>query len=167
TEPSIARAYIPFLAEAIHSLAKAGFNVAVLIHTPEDRALVEPLQRACDLPVEVVEETCPLRLKGILGTARGVISSRFHALVGALSQDVPALAVGWSHKYPQLMEEFGQPEAAIAVGDHARLQRWLEEIGDETTRTKLRECLAERNHQLRQKIEAMWSQVESILATAA
>ncbi|MEM2001632.1 MAG: hypothetical protein QXT77_03155, partial [Candidatus Methanomethylicaceae archaeon] len=63
----------------------------------------------------------------------------------------------------QLMEEFGQPEAAIAVGDHARLQRWLEEIADQTTRTKLRECLAERNHQLRQKIEVMWSLVDKAI----
>lgn len=46
-------------------------------------------------------------VKGIIGNFTLLISSRYHALIGALSQGIPALAAGWSHKYEELMSVVG------------------------------------------------------------
>lgn len=167
TDHKTAERYIPFLADTIKAVLKGGLHAVVLIHTPEDKALVKPIQDACDVPLDVIEETCPLRLKGILGTACAVISSRFHALVGALSQDIPALALGWSHKYAQLMQDYGYPEAVVHVGDQAALTRWLQTILCEGTRKEIRERLNQRNQHLRTRVEEMWSAVDGVLRNRA
>jgi colanic acid/amylovoran biosynthesis protein len=166
TDPITAENYVPFLTNIIQMVRVRGFEPALLIHTPEDRALVEPIQQACGFPIDIVEESCPVRLKGILGTAYAVISSRFHALVGALSQNVPALAVGWSHKYEQLMREYGCPEAAVQVSDQNGLTAILGQILKEPTRSAIIDRIRQANDRIRQEIETMWSAVDQVLAPA-
>ena len=51
-------------------------------------------------------------LKSIIGNAHMAFGSRFHFLVAALSSGVPSMAVGWSHKYKELFDEFGVGEFA-------------------------------------------------------
>ncbi|GAB6188077.1 polysaccharide pyruvyl transferase family protein [Thermopirellula anaerolimosa] len=163
TDRSLAERYIPFLAEAIKGVINHDLNASLLIHTPEDRALVEPIRNACAFEIDVVEESCPLRLKGILGTAYAVISSRFHALVGALSQNVPALAVGWSHKYGQLMRDYGCPDATAEVDDLDGVRSWMESLGNAESRCALQNTLNEHNQKLRREIQRMWREVDEVL----
>ncbi len=56
----------------------------------------------------------------ILGACDVHAVSRFHAMVGALVVGVPVLVMGWSHKYLEVMERFGQ---ADMVFDGADLDR--------------------------------------------
>lgn len=49
-------------------------------------------------------------IKSVVGNCDILIGSRFHALVFALSQSVPCLALGWSHKYRELLAQFGMEE---------------------------------------------------------
>lgn len=44
--------------------------------------------------------------------------SRFHAMVGALALGVPVLVLGWSHKYAEVMEQFGMAEWAFDYSEH-------------------------------------------------
>lgn len=44
--------------------------------------------------------------RALVGRCDYLVGSRFHALVFALSQGVPCTALGWSHKYRELMELF-------------------------------------------------------------
>lgn len=167
TDGAIAQRYVPFLEEVIQAVKKRGLWAAILLHTPEDRAFVASLRSVCGNNLPVIEEGCPVRLKGILGTAHAVVSSRFHALVGALSQNVPALAIGWSHKYGQLMEDFGCPQARAEVGDLAAVDRWLDEITASSSREKLLATLAEANRRIRGQIEQMWKAVEDVLGVGS
>lgn len=52
----------------------------------------------------------PSELKGLLKDADAVITSRFHAMVGAMSSNVPAFAIGWSHKYQEFMALYGKDD---------------------------------------------------------
>ena len=55
-------------------------------------------------------------LKAVIGMAEWVISSRYHVLVAALSQGVPALALGWNPKYESLMELYDVSECNFDIG---------------------------------------------------
>lgn len=47
-----------------------------------------------------------VELKAALGEYHVLFGSRYHALVAALSQGIPVIAVGWSHKYEELMKAY-------------------------------------------------------------
>ena len=44
-----------------------------------------------------------------------VVASRFHAIVHAYKNGVPAIALGWATKYRELLEMFGQGEYRFDV----------------------------------------------------
>lgn len=46
-------------------------------------------------------------IKAMISACDLMLGSRFHALIAALSSGVPTVAVGWAHKYPELLGEFG------------------------------------------------------------
>jgi len=56
-------------------------------------------------------------IKAVLGCLDLLIGSRFHSLVLALSSGVPCVAVGWSHKYQELMSDCGVGAFSYAVQD--------------------------------------------------
>ena len=47
------------------------------------------------------------QIKRVIQAMDAVLVSRFHAMVGALSLEVPAAVLGWSHKYAEVMARFG------------------------------------------------------------
>jgi colanic acid/amylovoran biosynthesis protein len=48
-----------------------------------------------------------------------VIGSRFHTLIFALSSEIPAIAIGWAHKYAELMGLFGLDRFVL---EHSQLK---------------------------------------------
>lgn len=57
-------------------------------------------------------------IRAYIGHCQILVASRFHAMVFALSKQVPVLLVGWSHKYQEVMQQFGLGEYAV---DYSRL----------------------------------------------
>lgn len=76
-----------------------------------------------------------------IGQCELLIASRFHAMVFALSRQVPVMLIGWSHKYQEVMEQFGLSEYAT---DYSMLS--LESLKQRF------ELLLERQEQIRCKI---------------
>ncbi|MEO0559482.1 MAG: polysaccharide pyruvyl transferase family protein [Bacteroidota bacterium] len=66
----------------------------------------------------VTEDCSAADLKAMIGVCELMIGSRFHALIAALSSGVPSVAVGWAHKYPELLAEFGLETYVL---DHSNL----------------------------------------------
>lgn len=56
-------------------------------------------------------------IRAAVGRLDLLVGSRFHTLVFGLSQQVPVLAMGWSHKYRELLASFGM---ADGVQEHDR-----------------------------------------------
>lgn len=46
-------------------------------------------------------------IRAYIGQCECLVASRFHAMVFALSEQVPVMLIGWSHKYQEVMEQFG------------------------------------------------------------
>ena len=42
-----------------------------------------------------------------------IVTSRFHAMISALVERTPLLVVGWSHKYGEVLAQFGLVDAAM------------------------------------------------------
>ncbi|MCT0208564.1 polysaccharide pyruvyl transferase family protein [Synechococcus sp. CS-1332] len=76
----------------------------------------------------------------ILGACDVHAVSRFHAMVGALVVGVPVLVMGWSHKYLEVMERFGQADMVFDGADLDRprtvalIQQLLTERADRRVR---------------------------------
>ncbi|HSK47721.1 MAG TPA: Coenzyme F420 hydrogenase/dehydrogenase, beta subunit C-terminal domain, partial [Coriobacteriia bacterium] len=114
--------YIGFMAELTQGLLADGH--AVLLFPNATRAGSAKL-RNNDLPViaqiaervgdnervlAVAGDMNAAALRTVLKACSAAAVSRFHAMVGALSEGVPVAVVGWSHKYLEVMKQFGLGE---------------------------------------------------------
>ncbi len=159
TDPQMARLYIPFLLQCIRLLDARGARPFFLIHEGrEDEQIAAECARA--IPTEVVREEDPLVLKGLIGNCAGMIGSRFHGLVSALSQGVPALAVGWSHKYEMLFSSFGFPQGIMNLtDDEAMVGSRMSLLLDSPATREISVQLQARAHEQRGELAAMWDSV--------
>ncbi len=115
--------YIGFLVEVTSDLLAAGSSVVLF---PNATRAASAKLRNNDLPViaQVSERVADVtgRLLAVRGDMAAapirlvveacdvVAVSRFHAMVGALSACVPVAVMGWSHKYAEVMQQFGLEE---------------------------------------------------------
>jgi polysaccharide pyruvyl transferase WcaK-like protein len=67
------------------------------------------------------------------------VVSRFHAMVAALSSGIPVLVIGWSHKYLEVMESFGQEDMVIDYkqGGHEVVSTLLDGLLDDRAQRAL------------------------------
>jgi colanic acid/amylovoran biosynthesis protein len=52
-------------------------------------------------------------IKALISECDVVVSSRFHAMIGSLALSKPNLVIGWSHKYQEVMADFGLAEWVV------------------------------------------------------
>jgi len=109
--------YVTQLAELAASLTSAGFTVMGVCHEGEnDLAILrDVVNQLKPKTIRVVSGLDGLQLKGLIGECAGVITGRYHAAISGLSQGVPTLVHGWSHKYGALMSDFECPEMIVDV----------------------------------------------------
>jgi colanic acid/amylovoran biosynthesis protein len=155
--------YLAFLDAAIERLGSAGMNPVFVLHSAaEDRRVAERVQTR--RPIDMIEHPDPRVLKWILGRADLVVGSRFHGLVSALSQGVPCIGAGWSHKYPELFRDFGVPELVVAdLTDRERLDEILSDMDTPEGRARYRERILAAGDVLKGRSEEMWQEVEGVI----
>jgi colanic acid/amylovoran biosynthesis protein len=158
-----AGSYLPMLNHCIAAVREFGLEPSVLIHGKHDVALAEALQKESPQPLEIIHESDPVRIKQVIGCSLLVIASRFHALVSALSQRVPAIGTSWSHKYEMLFGDYECRQFLLPVGvgkdqifDQVRLATGPE-------RTVLLAKLRTNNERLVGQARQMWKEVEQII----
>lgn len=115
TSGSVAEHYIPLLVTCLRYFVEAGYKPFFLIHGgKEDEELAQEAVQQFRYDVPIVAEDDPLNIKGIIGVCKAVVSSRYHGLINALSQGVPAVGTGWSHKYQALFDDYGCPDLLLS-----------------------------------------------------
>lgn len=117
--------YVAMMAELVrHIRTSAGRPIVVVPHSarpgqPESRMNDLPVCRdlvaAVDDPeVSLIDRSLrPAELRAVIGASDALITSRFHAMISALAMTTPALVVGWSHKYAEVLQEFGAEDLAV------------------------------------------------------
>ncbi|MGZ0174356.1 MAG: polysaccharide pyruvyl transferase family protein, partial [Planctomycetales bacterium] len=158
--------YIGFLAATARTLNDRGLSPFFLIHEiATDRAVVERVNQQLDVPLPIVEESDVFQIKHILGNSRTVIGSRYHGLVSALSQGVPCVATGWSHKYFHLMKDYDCQDYFVDLSG-SQPERQLSGLLDPGYLQNCRRRVANRAQELRLQAEAMWREVFEVLGVA-
>lgn len=156
-------AYLPFMIKCAKYLVEQDAKPFVLVHEgANDEMLAVTIAEAVG-NVPIIKETDPLKIKGILGSCEATIGSRFHGLVSALSQGVPSLATGWSHKYIRLFEDYGFSEGVVSVVDSEEvIKTKIDLILQNEGSFMLKKQLKERSIVLKKHSEEMWQQVFEI-----
>jgi colanic acid/amylovoran biosynthesis protein len=156
-------AYLGFLRQTVQAVLHRGYEVIVVSHEPMDQPFVARLESEFGRSITSRSAVSAVDVKAIVGGASLVVSSRFHGLVNALSQAVPAIGTGWSHKYSQLMADYGCQDCLWSVEGaatvDARLGEWLKAASLSARRLALERPAAS----LKERTRAMWRQTRACL----
>ncbi|MDP4982700.1 polysaccharide pyruvyl transferase family protein [Pseudoalteromonas tunicata] len=108
------QSYVMFWVRSAEVLIKLGYKVALLNHEgKEDLAICEDIIKHAKCELILIDGLSGVKIKAFLGQCDGVISSRYHGCVSALTQGVPCLATSWSHKYEMLYQEYDLPNNIV------------------------------------------------------
>ena len=164
TDATSSGRYVPFMTGCVRRLTELGARPYMLVHEGVDDERLAAQISAASGGIPIVKEDDPLRIKGILGASRAVVASRYHALVSALSQGVPAVATGWSHKYTELFEDYGFPEGVLSIDAEAgHIDSMLERIVDTAASQEITAQLLHSSARLKSLSEEMWGAVQSVI----
>ncbi len=168
TNKQESEAYLPFMIRCANYLVAQGAKPFVLVHEgANDQMLANKISEAVG-GMPIVKVTDPLHIKGILGTCDATIGSRFHGLVSSLSQGVPSLATGWSHKYLRLFEDYGFKEGIVTVLDSDEdIHYKIDLLLNPEFANPLRQKLSNKSEELKILSEKMWEKVFQTIDNSA
>ena len=127
-----------------------------------DRKICEQLNLKLKHNIEILEFECPIEVKQFIGSCKGVISSRFHGCVSALSQAVPCIAFSWSHKYQMLLDDYDFSEFLISSTSADKdIEHMLESFVklNENDRNKL----AQQSSVHQESVKVAWGKIKSCI----
>lgn len=153
-------AYLNFLKKSVDNLIQQNMNPIFVIHDGcEDKKVIDYLgQEYSHIPT--LQDEDPRVLKWILGQADFVIASRFHALVSSLSQGIPCIGAGWSHKYPELFNDFNTSDTLLEdLTDFEALNSMISQLAKNEYRNIKKDHIKAASASLKLKIDAMWNTV--------
>ncbi|GHB31521.1 polysaccharide pyruvyl transferase family protein [Mongoliitalea lutea] len=158
--------YPIFLQKVIEIAQQKGIMPVFLIHESKmDAAIAKLVNDSLLKPIPVIHEENALHVKGIIGESKAVITSRFHGLVSALSQGVPCLATGWSHKYEMLFKDYEYEEGLCLLHQSDDYyQEKLTSILDPEKAESVRKKLVARSTEEKKRTEGMWNMVFGLLS---
>lgn len=83
---------------------------------PDDRQLCDLIQSGSETNgrcLSISDNVSAAEIKSVIGHLELLIGCRYHSLVAAISNRIPAIAIGWSHKYLGLLDLFGLSEYSL------------------------------------------------------
>lgn len=165
TSGDTATKYVGLLGRCVQLLKEMGQPTIFLIHEgSQDRELAKSVCEEAELDLPIIVEEDVFHVKGILGACKAVVGSRYHALIGGLSQGVPCLGTGWSHKYTELFQYYGCPEALLPVDvADKELRERLSRVLEGSSRAGIVDTLQVKASEHCASTERMWIDVLATL----
>jgi colanic acid/amylovoran biosynthesis protein len=117
--------YLDLLTQTAALLRKQGIGVDLMAHSWKDDSdklrnndwpLCTRIHEALGKPADMKllgPGLDAVALKEAVSGYRVVLTSRFHGMVAALDTGTPVWVLGWSHKYREILSEFGQESHAL------------------------------------------------------
>lgn len=139
--------YINLIDNLINHISKNS-KVYLLVHSftknasSSDSFVIDEILKINKNAIKINSDLNPIILKKVLSEAKYVISSRYHVIVGAMSSNVPAIAIGWNEKYKSFLSLYNMQKNNIEFNDKS-----FETISDLTNNFDMN------NTQVKQKIQ--------------
>lgn len=158
TDKKVGDLYIPLMAVCVQHLIQKEQKPFFLIHDgDDDLRLAKNICAYFGTDIPIIQENDALHIKGIIGSCTGTIGSRFHGLVSALSQGVPSLAIGWSHKYKMLFEAYEFTDGIIDINDQKEnILNKIDLLINPESRNSIKTILENRSEDQREQSRKMW-----------
>lgn len=133
--------YVSAVAELVRGLRTAtGLGVVIAPHSyrvgqPEGRMNDGPVCRqvaaACGDDAMVMGIDADLtagELRHLVASGSVLITSRFHAMISGLATATPTVVVGWSHKYKEVLDDFGLADYGMDTQELNQPQHVVEKV---------------------------------------
>lgn len=135
--------YVQAMAEVVRGIrASTGRGVVIAPHSyraglPEGRMNDGPVCRevaaACSEDERVVGLDADLtagELRHVVALGSVLVTSRFHAMISGLSTGTPTVVVGWSHKYREVLDDFGLADFGMDSAELKTPTHIVEKVSD-------------------------------------
>jgi colanic acid/amylovoran biosynthesis protein len=161
-----AERYVPFMAQCIKEVEAVGLRPVLLLHGEDDLSVAERIREQVGHDIPLHKEEDPIAIKRFLGESHVVIGSRFHALIGALSQGVPSIGTSWSHKYERLFEDYHCQDMLLAVSAHKEQIRARIRTTTSDDRADLVQRIKQASRVIESSTKDMWRRVDRVIGLA-
>ncbi len=177
TGTGLENGYVRVLVDICRTLRERGMSVVLIPHeiegsgqgTTDDRLLCSMIRGAVDDPcVVAMTDACDAtEIKAVVRGLHLLVGSRFHTIIAALSSCVPVVALGWSHKYEELLRSF---DMESLVYDHGRLdaggvRQLVDEILEQ--REALHQRLTELVPATKASVDALFDRIAALIEKKA
>lgn len=120
--------------QIIETLQQKGKHVFLIYHSAEDLSIccsIKTKYFSDDENVVLIEkELSCLEFDEVVKCFDFVVASRFHAVVHAYRNSIPAVVPGWAVKYQELLDLFGQGDFVFNVRESLQGGKIVEAVGD-------------------------------------
>lgn len=165
TSNDMQKKYVSFMKRCTQVLQDNNMKPYILIHEGEkDENLASEIIAALQNRIPIIKESNPMHIKGIIGTAEGLLSSRYHGLISGLSQAVPSFGTGWSHKYKMLFNDYGFEDGLVDLSEDIEISiEKIIKINDENARKFIQLKLSEKANEIKEQSKQMWNEVTNVI----
>lgn len=152
--------YIDFLTQTVKSCISYGKKVYLLNHEgKKDEELAYICKKNISDEIEVVTGLTALEVKGLIGSAYLVISSRFHGVASSLNSCVPCLSTSWNHKYEELYKDFSIKSCVLPLDNLEESINMVKKMLDNDVNQEVRNRLKESSPVIKKRVCEMWKQI--------
>jgi colanic acid/amylovoran biosynthesis protein len=147
--------YVKNIAALVELLREMGYQPYGLSHEGDRDVTV--LTRVADRlgGLEIVSGLNGLELKWLIGQSPLLVAGRFHAISSGLSQGIPTLIHGWSHKYRWMASDYGVEQYAVDPYSPPDVQATI--LKRLAADSALPGLLRQRGAELDESIDRMWT----------
>lgn len=110
---------------------KDEYKVYLMPHAGEDIKLCKKIKENYindDRIVLIDEVLYSFVFEDVVSKMNFIIASRYHSIIHAYRENVPAIILGWSEKYDEVARSFGQSEYLINVDDKRKVLQTIDQM---------------------------------------
>ena len=156
--------YLDLLASTAKWLQSNNKNPFFLIHEGKgDHDIAIQVNKMLEQEIPVYSGFNAIEIKGVIAQSAAVISSRFHGLVSAMSQGIPCLGTGWSHKYVCLFQDYDYAAGLLEPEKWPHVDQYLETLFTPENYSDTSAKLLLNSKELKKQSEKVWDKVFNIM----